>query len=108
MASYRDNTNTNNISRTTHDEKIVKRSVIFFIYIFTPRFLKTSIDLQTAFAAESCLAEVQLPGVKTERGKVVYNPSRNTNDSFDLAPLKTFISAVLANSFVPINYHFPS
>jgi hypothetical protein len=47
------------------------------LFIFIPEFLKISVDLQTAFAAETRRAEGA-----TEQGKVMYVPSRNMNADY--------------------------
>jgi hypothetical protein len=56
MANYRVSTNTNNSSKTTQDKK---KSDGLRIFIFKPDLLNISVDLQTAFAADTHLAEGQ-------------------------------------------------
>jgi hypothetical protein len=74
----------NTYSNKTHDKTTTKRTTKQtnknnkkdHLRLFTLKYnlLKISVDLQTAFAAETHLADGA-----TERGKVTYVPSRNTN-----------------------------
>jgi hypothetical protein len=64
MASYRVSTNTNNSNKTTQDKKkttITKQRNMDHIRLFKLKhdLLKISVDLQTAFAADTHLAEGQ-------------------------------------------------
>jgi hypothetical protein len=53
-------------------------------FIFTPAFLKISVDLQTTFAAEMRRAEGQWLEEQLDMVKSRYVPSRNANaDSFE-------------------------
>jgi hypothetical protein len=51
----------------------------FRLFTFKRRFLKISVDLQTALAAEAHLAEGTVAGGAIEHGKVKDVPSTNTN-----------------------------
>jgi hypothetical protein len=78
MTDYRVSTNANNSNKTTQDKtnKKTKRNKIDQIRLFKHKheLLKISLDLQTAFAADTHLAEGA-----NERGKDTYVPSGNTN-----------------------------
>jgi hypothetical protein len=64
VANYRVSTNTNNSSKTTQDKTKTNEQRIsdqLSLFTFKPEFLKISVDLQTAFAAETHLAEGKCP-----------------------------------------------
>jgi hypothetical protein len=79
MANYRVSTNTNNSNKTTQDKtnkKTTKQRKKDQLRLFKlkPDLLKISVDLQTAFAADTHHVEGA-----TERGKVTYVPSGKKN-----------------------------
>jgi hypothetical protein len=77
MGNYRVSTNTNsNKTAQAKTNKKQQRRKMDHLRLFKLKYdlLKISVDLQTAFAAETHLAEGA-----TERGKVTYVPSGNTN-----------------------------
>jgi hypothetical protein len=80
MANYRVSTNTHNSNKTTQDKTkttTTKQREMDQLRPFTLKhdLVKISVDLQTAFAADTHPAERA-----TESGKVMYVLSRNTND----------------------------
>jgi hypothetical protein len=82
VANYRVSTNTNKSNKTTEDKTNknkktrTKQRKMDQLRRFKLKhdLLKISLDLQTAFAADTHLAEGTI-----ERGKITYVPSRNTN-----------------------------
>jgi hypothetical protein len=70
MANYRVSTNTNSSNETAQDKKKVN---LLRLFNLKHDLLKISIDLRTALAADTHLAEGA-----TERGKITYVPSGNT------------------------------
>jgi hypothetical protein len=68
------------------------------VTIFKHKFLKISVDLQTAIAAEAHLANGQDAGVATEHGEVTctYVPSRNTNAAYRFEEREAKFSATKA------------
>jgi hypothetical protein len=74
MTNYRISTNTNNRNKTTQDKptKTTKATKMDQLRLFTLKheLLKLSVNLQTAFAAETRPAEVAEGA--TESGKVTY------------------------------------
>jgi hypothetical protein len=76
MINYRVSTNTNISNKTTRDKTTTKQRKMDQLRLFTPIYdlQNISVDLQTACGAETHLAEGA-----TERGKLRYVPSGNTN-----------------------------
>jgi hypothetical protein len=61
MANYRVSTNTNNSNKTTQGKETTKQRKMDQLRLFTLKYdvLKIYVDLQTAFAADTHLAEGQ-------------------------------------------------
>jgi hypothetical protein len=81
MANYRVSMNTNNYNNKTTEDKANEKKYVYQLRLFTLKIdiQNISVDLQTAFAEETHLAEGA-----TERRQVTYFPSRNTNaDCFE-------------------------
>jgi hypothetical protein len=104
MTNYRVSTNTNNSNKTTQD-KTTKQRKLDQLRLFKLRhdLLKISVDLQTAFAAETHLAEgqwlkEQLKVVKLRMSRVgTRMPIVSRTEGQCLVPLKTFVKNNASN-----------
>jgi hypothetical protein len=98
MANYRVSTNTNNSNKTTHN-KTNKKTKMDQLRLFKLKYdlLKISVDLQTAFAADTHLFEgqwlkEQLNVVKLRMFRVgTRRPTVSRTEGQYLVPLRTCI-----------------